>query len=602
MAACRPSGAGTRAAGRRSTTSSRSRASRVDTRTAPPRCLTGAFVLERTPRRALVLTANPSRLEVDVLHARRSRSSVRVRWPFATRRCASTRTRVPSRPHACTAPGATRADDAVERRVDRRAVGHEMSIPKWKLPCTRGGVQPDARRSPKNAAGRDADVDTASRASRRRCVPDGCQRRRGVEREEGAAAASLRRARAAGRRDGSETRVRGAHAQASERTSNGTTTARCTPANDLRLGRRLVTPRVTECYKRPTNAGLPDPRAARGEGRAGADRARGAEAARAPRRAAAARRSGRADRAARRRALRRGAAEDGDDVAAERRRRAPEGCSGRRRLVTRPPGYVLQIAPRAGRRAPLRAAPRGRAAGLAGPSAGRCSGGRSSSGAARRSPSSRSRTGRSRRPGASGELRLVALEERIEADIELGHAADVVAELESLVGEHPLRERLWYLLMSALQARGARRRRSTHTRRPAPRSTSSASSRARACAVSRARSSAARRRPPLGERARRTRRGRGGRQGARLRPRRPGARARRGRRPRRAARVRVRLPDRPAARSRPRLAVRRDDERLGPALRRAPPALRGGGRAAAGAPVPRRPARRCCASAARRTS
>ena len=41
------------------------------------------------------------------------------------------------------------------------------------------------------------------------------------------------------------------------------------------------------------------------------------------------------------------------------------------------------------------------------------------------------------------ELRLVAVEERIATDIELGRHADVVAELEALVGEHPLRERLW---------------------------------------------------------------------------------------------------------------------------------------------------------------
>src|SRR6478735_369289 len=53
------------------------------------------------------------------------------------------------------------------------------------------------------------------------------------------------------------------------------------------------------------------------------------------------------------------------------------------------------------------------------------------------------------------ELRLVALEERIATDIELGHPADVVSELDSLVVEHPLRERLWYLLMSARH--GARR-------------------------------------------------------------------------------------------------------------------------------------------------
>ena len=53
-----------------------------------------------------------------------------------------------------------------------------------------------------------------------------------------------------------------------------------------------------------------------------------------------------------------------------------------------------------------------------------------------------------------GELRLVALEERIAADVELGHEADVVSELESLTGEHPLRERLWCLLMQALHGAG----------------------------------------------------------------------------------------------------------------------------------------------------
>ena len=52
------------------------------------------------------------------------------------------------------------------------------------------------------------------------------------------------------------------------------------------------------------------------------------------------------------------------------------------------------------------------------------------------------------------ELRLVGLEERLDVDIELGHPADVVPELEALVGEHPLRERLWYLLMLALHRAG----------------------------------------------------------------------------------------------------------------------------------------------------
>jgi predicted ATPase/DNA-binding SARP family transcriptional activator len=48
------------------------------------------------------------------------------------------------------------------------------------------------------------------------------------------------------------------------------------------------------------------------------------------------------------------------------------------------------------------------------------------------------------------ELRLVAVEGRIEADIQLGLHAEVSGELEGLVTEHPLRERLWRLLILAL--------------------------------------------------------------------------------------------------------------------------------------------------------
>ena len=44
--------------------------------------------------------------------------------------------------------------------------------------------------------------------------------------------------------------------------------------------------------------------------------------------------------------------------------------------------------------------------------------------------------------GRLEELRLSALEARIEADLELGRHADLVGELEALVAEHPLRERL----------------------------------------------------------------------------------------------------------------------------------------------------------------
>jgi DNA-binding SARP family transcriptional activator len=52
------------------------------------------------------------------------------------------------------------------------------------------------------------------------------------------------------------------------------------------------------------------------------------------------------------------------------------------------------------------------------------------------------------------ELRLVALEERIDTDLELGSHGDVVGELEGLVGEHPLRETFCRQLMLALYRSG----------------------------------------------------------------------------------------------------------------------------------------------------
>jgi DNA-binding SARP family transcriptional activator/class 3 adenylate cyclase len=52
------------------------------------------------------------------------------------------------------------------------------------------------------------------------------------------------------------------------------------------------------------------------------------------------------------------------------------------------------------------------------------------------------------------ELRLTLLEERIDADIETGRAGEVVGELETLVDEHPLRERLREHLMLALYRAG----------------------------------------------------------------------------------------------------------------------------------------------------
>jgi predicted ATPase/DNA-binding SARP family transcriptional activator len=51
-------------------------------------------------------------------------------------------------------------------------------------------------------------------------------------------------------------------------------------------------------------------------------------------------------------------------------------------------------------------------------------------------------------------LRLAALEDRIEADLALGQPGPLVPELQSLVEEHPLRERLGGLLMRALYGSG----------------------------------------------------------------------------------------------------------------------------------------------------
>jgi hypothetical protein len=52
------------------------------------------------------------------------------------------------------------------------------------------------------------------------------------------------------------------------------------------------------------------------------------------------------------------------------------------------------------------------------------------------------------------ELRLVAVEDRIAADLDLGRARETAPELEPLVREHPLRERLWRLLVLALYRSG----------------------------------------------------------------------------------------------------------------------------------------------------
>jgi predicted ATPase/DNA-binding SARP family transcriptional activator len=51
------------------------------------------------------------------------------------------------------------------------------------------------------------------------------------------------------------------------------------------------------------------------------------------------------------------------------------------------------------------------------------------------------------------ELRLATLERRVDADLEAGRNAELVAELEALIGEHPLREHLrWQLILSLYRA------------------------------------------------------------------------------------------------------------------------------------------------------
>jgi len=52
------------------------------------------------------------------------------------------------------------------------------------------------------------------------------------------------------------------------------------------------------------------------------------------------------------------------------------------------------------------------------------------------------------------EMRLAAVEARIDADLALGRHAAVISELEALVYEHPLRERFWSQLMLALYRGG----------------------------------------------------------------------------------------------------------------------------------------------------
>ena len=52
------------------------------------------------------------------------------------------------------------------------------------------------------------------------------------------------------------------------------------------------------------------------------------------------------------------------------------------------------------------------------------------------------------------EIRLAAMEERIDADLMLGRHTDLIGDLERLTSEHPFRERIWGQLMVALYRSG----------------------------------------------------------------------------------------------------------------------------------------------------
>ena len=79
---------------------------------------------------------------------------------------------------------------------------------------------------------------------------------------------------------------------------------------------------------------------------------------------------------------------------------------------------------------------------------------RSRSGGAQRSPTSPSIRGRENESRRLDELRLTAIEERIDAELELGRDRELVPELEALVAANSMRERLRGQLMLALYRSG----------------------------------------------------------------------------------------------------------------------------------------------------
>ena len=224
---------------------------------------------------------------------------------------------------------------------------------------------------------------------------------------------------------------------------------------------------VVASAARGVGNGVPGPRAARGPPRRGPGGARPGEAAGLARDPAGARERARLQRPADRGAVaasrpRRPPTRSRSTWASSARRSSPSGragASGRAPRSPAPPGTCFasrptSSTPTASRRCSARGGRRPRARRPRRPR----------SQALQRRRSSLWRGPRARRlrlrPFAQAEiarleeLRLDAIEDRMEADLGLGGAADLVGELETLISDNPLRERLRGQLMLALYRAG----------------------------------------------------------------------------------------------------------------------------------------------------
>ncbi len=127
------------------------------------------------------------------------------------------------------------------------------------------------------------------------------------------------------------------------------------------------------------------------------------------------------------------------------------------RLVARAPGYLLHVAPgELDLHVFEELVAQGRSAALAGDYEQAASALRQADGQWRGPPLADFQSEAFARGRAEHlhELRLAAIEERVDAELELGQHRRLVAELEALVTEHPLRERLLCQLMTALYRSG----------------------------------------------------------------------------------------------------------------------------------------------------